>query len=116
MHRLNQHNLDLDVKSPWYNTGLTGTLIENIPGRHQIEFSSWWSQENHLNSLNASGFYSDGSNRIKTEHLVDLTLCGSLNAKLSMGITSTSSSNNQWMQMEIDNEIYLVNATYIRDV
>ncbi|KAJ9583535.1 hypothetical protein L9F63_022120 [Diploptera punctata] len=116
LHRKNQHNLDLNITSPWYKTGLTGTLTEKNPGRHEVEASSWWIEGKHLRTLNATGFYIDGSNRIKTEHLLDVTLNGVINGKLGAGITSSSNFNNQWIKLKTDNKIYLANATYIKDV
>jgi hypothetical protein len=66
--------------------------------------------------VNVSGFYLDGSNKLKVDHQLDVTLAGELRGKLVAGLTSSSKLKNQWINLEVYNKTYLANVTYIKDM
>ncbi|PSN46112.1 hypothetical protein C0J52_17248 [Blattella germanica] len=113
--KIDQHKLDVDMKSPWYKAGVHGLLTETAPGQHEVVVSSWWTKGKDMCSLNASGVYKDGSNRVKTEHSLDVSLTGAVIGQLSGGILSSSSSKNYWIQLDAGGETYLANITYVKD-
>jgi hypothetical protein len=120
MHKLedemHQHELEIELGSPWYKTGMHGTVTESTPSRHEIQLSSWWTTQTYVRRMNVSGFYLDGSNKVKAEHQLDVTLTGELNGKLTAGLTSSNDLKNQWIQMDVYNKTYLANVTYIKDM
>jgi hypothetical protein len=113
---MHQHKLDIELSSQWYKIGIHGTLTESTPSRHEIQFLSWWGIQTDVHRVNVSGFYLDGSNRLKMDHQLDVTLAGELRGKLVAGITSSSNLKNQWIKLEVYNKTYLANVTYIKDM
>jgi hypothetical protein len=120
LHKLedekHQHELDTELSSPWYKTGIHGTLIESTPSRHEIQLSSWWGTHTYVRRMNISGFYLDGRNKVKMEHQLDMTLTGQLSGKLNAGLISSTDFKNQWVQLDVYNKTYLANVTYVKDM
>lgn len=111
-NELHQHMLTANLTSPWCNTGLNGTLTETAPGRHEIQLASG----SGANKLHLNGVYSDGSNKVKVEHHLNLTLAGPLNGKFSAGLVFSTNTKSQWIQLDINNKTYVANVTYIKDI
>jgi hypothetical protein len=111
-----QHKVDVELSSPWYKTGMHGTLTESTPSCHEIQLSGWWGTQVDVHRVNVSGFYMDGSNKLKVEHLLNVTMTGELKGNLFAGLTFSSNLNNQWIKLETYNKTYLANVTYIKDM
>lgn len=113
---MHQCEVDTELSSPWYKTGIHGTVTESTPSRHEIQMSSWWGSQTYVHRMNVSGFYLDGRNKVKMEHQLDITLTGELNGKLVTGLISSTDFKSQWIQLDVYNKTYLANVTYIKDM
>jgi hypothetical protein len=115
-NEMHQHELDIELNSPWYKTGMHGTMIESTPSQHDIQVSSWWATQAYVREVNISGFYLDGSNKVKMDHQLDISLTGDLNGKIVASLASSSNVKNHWIQLDAYNKTYLVNVTYVKDM
>jgi hypothetical protein len=113
---MHQHELDIELNSPWYKTGIHGTVTESTPSRYEIQVSSWWVTQTYVHGVNISGFYLDGSNKVKMDHQLDISLTGGLNGKLVASLTSSNNVKNHWIQLDAYNKTYLANVTYVKDM
>lgn len=113
---MHQHELDIELSSPWYKSGIYGTLAESSPSQHEIQLSSWWGTQTDVRRVNVNGFYLGNSNKLKVDHRLYITLDGELTGKLVAGLTSSSNFKTQWIKLELYNKTYLANVTYIKDM
>jgi hypothetical protein len=113
---MQQHHLDIELNSPWYETGAHGTVTESAPNRHEVQVSSWWVTQAYVREVNVSGFYLDGSNKVKKDHHLDISLTGELNGRLVASLTSSGNMRNHWIQLDAYNKTYLANMTYVKDM
>ena len=113
---MHQHELDIELSSPWYKIGIHGTLAESSPSQHEIQLSSWWGTQTDVRRVNFSGFYLNDSSKSKVDHRLYITLAGDLRGKLAAGLMSSSNFKNQWIKLEVYNKTYLANVTYIKDM
>jgi hypothetical protein len=114
--KMHQHEVDIELSSPWYKTGMHGTMTESAPSQHEIQVSSWWATQAYVREVNISGSYLDGSNKLKVNHQLDISLTGDLNGKLVASLTSSSNVRKHWIQLDVYNKTYLANVTYIKDM
>jgi len=114
--KMHQHELDIELSSPWYKSGIYGTLAESSPSQHEIQLSSWWGTQTDVRRVNVNGFYLGNSNKLKVDHRLYITLDGELTGKLVAGLTSSSNFKTQWIKLELYNKTYLANVTYIKDM
>lgn len=114
--KMHQHELDIELSSPWYKSGIHGTLAKSSPSRHEIQLSSWWGTQTDVRRVNVNGFYLGDSNKLKVDHQLYITLTGELRGKLVAGLMSSSNFKNQWIKLEVYNKTYLANVTYIKDM